>query len=399
MSGAAVTTGGRLSLMLTELRLPTIKRLAADLCTQSDREGWPGHRLLEALLEHEMAEREARRMDRHRAESALSPDKRLSSFDFAAVPSVSKAQVTALAEGTEWLDRGANVLLFGPPGVGKSHLVCALGHALIEAGRRVLFTRCGDLVQRLQAARRDLRLPQEPGHHPPADPPIGRVFRRTPDGELTVIASGLQYPNGIALEPDGGIVIVDRGGLHRVLPDGTTEVVVEVIGTSGGDGFCVDTEGNFYCATVMEHGVRVFAPDGKEIDQLGDPGARRRLRPDDELLLRRRRRLHALRDRQHPRPGGCVGGPAARGPRGLPLARRLTRTQRLRSRRLANATIVSNSASVNGSTESRLPFASRRQFASSGSVRSSSSETKGSARTGATVTQSQRGSSGLLAGS
>lgn len=161
MSGAAVASSGRLGLMLTELRLPTIKRLAPDLCAQSDREGWPGHRLLESLLEHEMSEREARRIDRHRAESGLSPDKRLSSFDFAAVPSVSKAQVTALAEGAEWLGRGANVLLFGPPGVGKSHLVCALGHALIESGRRVLFTRCSDLVQRLQAARRDLRLPQE----------------------------------------------------------------------------------------------------------------------------------------------------------------------------------------------------------------------------------------------
>jgi len=66
-----------------------------------------------------------------------------------------------VTEGTEWIDRGANVLLFGPPGVGKSHLVSALGHALIDAGRRVLFTRCSDLVQRLQAARRDLRLPQE----------------------------------------------------------------------------------------------------------------------------------------------------------------------------------------------------------------------------------------------
>ena len=160
MSGATITAG-RLGLMLTELRLPTIKRLAADLCTQSDREGWPGHRLLEALLEHEIAEREARRIDRHRVESCLGPDKRLSSFDFAAVPSVSKAQVMALAEGQEWLDRGANVLLFGPPGVGKSHLVCGLGHALVDAGRRVLFTRCSDLVQRLQAARRDLRLPQE----------------------------------------------------------------------------------------------------------------------------------------------------------------------------------------------------------------------------------------------
>ena len=161
MSAATTVADGRLALMLSELRLPTVKRLANDLCEQSDREGWTGRRLIEALLEHEVAEREIRRIDRHRAESQLSPDKRLSSFDFAAVPSVSKAQVTALAEGHEWLDRGANVLLFGPPGVGKSHLVCGLGHALIEAGRRVLFIRCTDIVQRLQAARRDMRLPQE----------------------------------------------------------------------------------------------------------------------------------------------------------------------------------------------------------------------------------------------
>ncbi len=156
-----IPTSARLGMMLTDLRLPTIKRLAGDLCTQSDNEGWPAHRLLEALLEHEINEREARRINRHRVESNLSPDKRLSSFDFSAVPSVSKAQVMALAEGTEWVERGANVLLFGPPGVGKSHLVSALGHALIDAGRRVLFARCSDLVQRLQVARRDLRLPQE----------------------------------------------------------------------------------------------------------------------------------------------------------------------------------------------------------------------------------------------
>jgi DNA replication protein DnaC len=161
ISTPITATSARLGVMLTDLRLPTIKRLAGDLCAQSDLEGWPAHRLLEALLEFEINERESRRMDRHRVESGLSPDKRLSSFDFTAVPNVSKAQVMALAEGTQWLDRGANVLLFGPPGVGKSHLVCALGHALIDAGRRVLFTRCSDLVQRLQAARRDLRLPQE----------------------------------------------------------------------------------------------------------------------------------------------------------------------------------------------------------------------------------------------
>jgi len=88
MSAASntTTTSARLGVMLTDLRLPTVKRLAGDLCAQSDLEGWPAHRLLEALLEHEINEREARRIDRYRNESSLSPDKRLSSFDFSAVP-------------------------------------------------------------------------------------------------------------------------------------------------------------------------------------------------------------------------------------------------------------------------------------------------------------------------
>jgi IstB-like ATP binding protein len=214
MSGASIADGGRLGLMLTELRLPTIKRLASDLCAQSDREGWPGHRLLESLLEHEIAEREARRTERHRAESSLSPDKRLSSFDFNAVPCVSKAQVMALAEGTEWLDRGANVLLFGPPGVGKSHLVCALGHALIDAGRRVLFTRCSELVQRLQAARRDLRLPQElapAGPLRPADPGRSQLRPPRPGRDLRAVRTDRRAIR--AQEPGGH-------GQHAVLEVG-----------------------------------------------------------------------------------------------------------------------------------------------------------------------------------
>src|SRR3954447_10684891 len=76
----------------------------------------------------------------------------------AAVPVVSKAQVMALAAGDAWLNNGANLLLFGPPGGGKSHLAAALGFALVENGWRVLFTRTTDLVQRLQIARRELAL-------------------------------------------------------------------------------------------------------------------------------------------------------------------------------------------------------------------------------------------------
>ena len=63
-----------------------------------------------------------------------------------------------LASGAEWLAKGANILLFGPPGGGKSHLSSALGLALIENGRRVFFARTTDLVQRLQIARREFAL-------------------------------------------------------------------------------------------------------------------------------------------------------------------------------------------------------------------------------------------------
>ena len=71
---------------------------------------------------------------------------------------ISKAQVMALCAGDSWLDQGANILLFGPPGGGKSHLASAIGLALVEKGWRVLFTRTTDLVQKLQVARRELGL-------------------------------------------------------------------------------------------------------------------------------------------------------------------------------------------------------------------------------------------------
>ncbi len=71
---------------------------------------------------------------------------------------ISKAQVSAVAAGDAWLKTGANLLLFGPPGGGKSHLAAAIGLALVENGWKVLFARTTDLVQKLQVARRDLGL-------------------------------------------------------------------------------------------------------------------------------------------------------------------------------------------------------------------------------------------------
>ena len=148
----------RLSLLLNELRLPATKVIWPRFAEQADKEGWPAARFLAALAEHELAERDRRRIERHLAEARLLPGKTLDAFEFDAVPMISKAQVMAITAGDSWLEKGANLLLFGPPGGGKSHLASAIGLALIENGYRVLFTRTTDLVQKLQQARRHLAL-------------------------------------------------------------------------------------------------------------------------------------------------------------------------------------------------------------------------------------------------
>src|SRR5213082_662853 len=153
----------RIELLLAELRLPAVKLVWASLAAQADKEGWPAGRFLAALAEHEIAERSRRRLERHLAEARLPPGKTLDTFDFEAVPVISKAQVMALAAGDAWLNNGANLLLFGPPGGGKSHLAAALGFALVENGWRVLFTRTTDLVQRRRSpAANSLSNPPSP---------------------------------------------------------------------------------------------------------------------------------------------------------------------------------------------------------------------------------------------
>jgi DNA replication protein DnaC len=129
----------RVSLILGDLRLPAIKLIWADFAARADKEGWPGARLIAALAEHEVAERDRRRIERHLGEARLPPGKTLDSFAFDAVPMISRAQVTAL-------------------GGGKTHMAAAIGLTLIENGWRVLFTRTSDLVQKLQVARRELAL-------------------------------------------------------------------------------------------------------------------------------------------------------------------------------------------------------------------------------------------------
>ena len=107
-----------------------------------------------------MAERHERKIQRQRRASKLPWEKTLTALDRSRLPQSVDRQLTALLEGT-FLDRAENVLAFGNPGSGKTHLVCALGQELILLGRRVLFSTCALLVQRLLRAKIDLTLEKE----------------------------------------------------------------------------------------------------------------------------------------------------------------------------------------------------------------------------------------------
>lgn len=143
--------------MLTALRLPSFHKLWQEIASRADTEGWPAARFLAVLAEYELAERDMRRIRRHLTEAQLPTGKTLATFDFKALPSLPRARVEALAAG-DWLDGGGNLIAIGNSGTGKTHVLCAIGHALVEAGHRVFYTRTSDLVQKLQVARRDLVL-------------------------------------------------------------------------------------------------------------------------------------------------------------------------------------------------------------------------------------------------
>jgi DNA replication protein DnaC len=129
-------------------------------------------RLVLEVLEMEAEAREQRQIARLRRGSQLPPGKTFDTLDLGALPAALGRKLRELAGG-DFLEGGVNLLAFGPPGVGKSHAACALGHALIEGGHAVLFRPAYQLVQELLAAKRDLMLP--------------RLLRRLDAAELLIL--------------------------------------------------------------------------------------------------------------------------------------------------------------------------------------------------------------------
>lgn len=160
MNAPASEIGGPLRLLLRAFKLKGFSDHYVATAEQAEKEGLSFEAFLYELAKTEAEERRERRVDRLLRQSLLPRDKKLDTFDLDRIPTVSKRVVQSLCEG-DFLDRAENLLAFGNPGTGKSHLVWGIGHELVRKGRTVLTLPAYALVQRLVQAKRALRLPQE----------------------------------------------------------------------------------------------------------------------------------------------------------------------------------------------------------------------------------------------
>jgi|TARA_B100000315_G_scaffold257448_1_gene306414 DNA replication protein DnaC len=143
---------------LRALKMPCVLEYFADYSERAGKEQWSFERYLYELLNMERENRTERRIQKLMRESKLPLGKTLDALDRTRFPRTINQQIDALLEGS-FLERYENVLVFGNPGAGKSHAVCAIAHQLVLQGHRVVFKNCEMLVQELLIAKRDLALP------------------------------------------------------------------------------------------------------------------------------------------------------------------------------------------------------------------------------------------------
>jgi len=151
-----------LTACLEELHLPTMQAEFAALALEAQQESLSYPSYVLELAERECQQRRQKRTERLLKDSRLPLAKNLPTFDLKRLPAKVVQQVRTLVTGElvtgEFVQRQENVLLFGPPGSGKTHCCCAVGQELVRAGQRVLFTKCNALVQTLLVAKRDLTI-------------------------------------------------------------------------------------------------------------------------------------------------------------------------------------------------------------------------------------------------
>lgn len=147
-----------LEMMFREFHLPTMAERFAEMIQSAEAQNWGYRKLLLQLCEAEAADRRERKRQRLLKESGLPSGKTLGNLEEDKLPAKVRRQLPTLLEGG-FLDRAENLLVFGLPGRGKSHFLCALGRELIlRQARSVYFTPTFKLVQQLLAAKKELRL-------------------------------------------------------------------------------------------------------------------------------------------------------------------------------------------------------------------------------------------------
>lgn len=149
-----------LETLLRSFYLSSFVRNYRDFAAKAEREELGHIAYLYELAHTEATERQTRRIEKLINQAKLIRGKTLDDFNFSKQPSLSVGRVKELAEG-DFLDRCENILIFGIPGSGKSHLASALGREWCLRGRRVLYTTAAMLVQKLLIAKRDLRLEEQ----------------------------------------------------------------------------------------------------------------------------------------------------------------------------------------------------------------------------------------------
>jgi DNA replication protein DnaC len=152
-------THDELTACLKELGLPTVRACYAEMADSARREELTHEAYLLEVMARECQGRRQNRIQRRLRESRLPVDKSLGAFDLKRLPPKVSAVVRTLLDGS-FVDRKENVLAFGNPGSGKTHLLCGIGQELVRGGRTVYFTSTNLLVQDLLLAKRELKLPK-----------------------------------------------------------------------------------------------------------------------------------------------------------------------------------------------------------------------------------------------
>ena len=149
-----------LTSLLRSLKLPAMADSVSEVALKAARANLGHEAFLHELARLEQEQRTQRRIERLRRESGLPREKTLATLQLASFPALVRQQLERLRRG-EFVREAVNVVAVGPPGVGKSHVLASLGHVLVGQGVSVLWSSTAQLMQRLLAAKRDLRLPQE----------------------------------------------------------------------------------------------------------------------------------------------------------------------------------------------------------------------------------------------